>query len=137
MNTFAAMYYLIGLLIFLVFIIVLANRFKGKDENEPVRGLNEESNPVAPDCCGAHEICEFDESAFNQDEIVYFNDEELDELRNISIDQFSSRQVDDLREVLYTLQPEEISQWLISLGKRRIHLPVILQQEARQLMTEK
>jgi hypothetical protein len=48
-----------------------------------------------------------------------------------------TEQIDQLREVLYTLRPEEINKWLISIGRRHIHLPVILQQEVRQLMAER
>ncbi|MBL7971854.1 MAG: hypothetical protein JNL03_10070, partial [Prolixibacteraceae bacterium] len=96
----------------------------------------EEPHPVASDCCGAHEICEFDASVFDEEQIIYFDDEELDVLRNVREDELTSRQIDDLREVLYTLRTNEINKWMTSLSRRHIHLPVILQQEARQLMTE-
>ena len=97
----------------------------------------EEPRQVASDCCGAHEICEFDESTFNREIIVYFDDEDLDVLRNVREDQLTPKQIDDLREVLYTLRTEEINKWLTSLARRHIHLPAILQQEARQLIAEK
>jgi len=131
------MYYLIGIIILILIAIVVVKRSKGKDGSETAAEPKEEGRQVASDCCGAHEICEFDESVFRQEKIIYFNDEELDELRNVREDQFTGKQIDDLREVLYTLRPEEISKWLISIGQRHIHLPVILQQEARQLMAEK
>jgi hypothetical protein len=91
---------------------------------------------VATDCCGAHEVCEFDEADLNEEVIVYFEDEELDRLRNIKETDLTSEQIDELREVLYTLRTEEISKWMTSLARRHIHLPVILQQEARQLIAE-
>ena len=97
----------------------------------------EEPLQVASDCCGAHEICEFRESDFNEEIITYFDDDELDELRNVRESDLTAGQIDELREVLYTLQPEEINNWLTSLGRRHIHLPAILQQEARQLMAER
>jgi hypothetical protein len=70
-------------------------------------------------------------------DILYFNDEELDELRNLRESDLTTENIDELREVLYTLRTEEISKWLISIGRRHIHLPAILQQEVRQLMAEK
>jgi hypothetical protein len=93
--------------------------------------------PVNSDCCGAHEICEFDESKYNPEIIEYFDDEELDVLRNMKEEEITASHMDDLREVLYTLRTEEIGKWLTSLSRRHIHLPAILQQEARQLMAEK
>ncbi len=131
------MYYLFGLIIILGGAIMMMKRSKGKPITELLPEQNKESRQIAGNCCGAHEICEFDDLAFNPEEIIYFNDEELDELRNLREDQFTNRQMDDLREVLYTLRTNEISQWLISMSKRHIHIPAILQQEARQLMSEK
>lgn len=131
------MYYLIGLIILILVAILVVKRSKGKDANEPSTEPEEAGREVASDCCGAHEICDFDELVYNQEIIIYFNDEELDELRNVREDQLTGKQIDDLREVLYTLRPEEISKWLISIGQRHIHLPAVLQQEARQLMAEK
>lgn len=131
------MYYLIGIIILILVAILFVKRLKGKDGSETSAEPEEEPRQVTSDCCGAHEICEFDESVFRQENIIYFNDEELDELRNVREDQFTGKQIDDLREVLYTLRPEEIGKWLISIGQRHIHLPVVLQQEARQLMVEK
>jgi len=131
------MYYLIGIILLILVGGFLVLRAKNKTSTGQPTEPEEEPLQVASDCCGAHQICEFDESVYKQKEIIYFNDEELDELRNLREDQLTSNQIDDLREVLYTLRTDEISKWLISLGQRHIHLPAILQQEARQLMAEK
>lgn len=131
------MYYLVGFIIVTIlgFAIILFSKKKSaaQTEQEP----QEETHQVASDCCGAHEICEFDASMFNDEQIIYFDDEELDVLRNVREDQLSAQQIDDIREVLYTLKTNEIGKWLTSLARRHIHLPTILQQEARQLMSEK
>lgn len=133
------MFYWIGIVVIVVLalIIFLLTR-KGKStglHSEPV--VHEEPKTVASDCCGAHEVCEFDASAFDEEQIVYFDDEELDILRNVREDELTPKQIDDLREVLYTLKTNEISKWMTSLSRRHIHLPTILQQEARQLIVEK
>ena len=36
---------------------------------------------IPDDCCGAHEVCERDSLLSKTDEIVYFDDEELDRLK--------------------------------------------------------
>lgn len=131
------MYYILGIIIIAVVVLVVI-RFRKKEQTN-ITGVEHEEAPrqIASDCCGAHEICEFDESEFNEEIITYFDDEELDELRNVRESDLTSENIDDLREVLYTLRTEEIGKWLISIGRRHIHLPAILQQEARQLMTER
>lgn len=98
--------------------------------------LSRRKNPlpeeiIAPpaDCCGAHAICEKGLKKADS-HIEYFEDEELDQYKLIPADGYSDEQIDTFREVLYTLRPEEITDWLISLEKREIHLPVILRQEA-------
>ena len=135
------MYYILGIIIIAVVALVVI-RFRKKEQTnitgvEPGKEPETEPRQIASDCCGAHEICEFDESEFNEEIITYFDDEELDELRNVRENDLTSENIDDLREVLYTLRTEEIGKWLISIGRRHIHLPAILQQEARQLMTER
>jgi len=135
--TFARMYYLIGIIIFVAIVYAVIRFLKNKPITTTEPQPQEEPHQIASDCCGAHEICEFDASAFDEEQIIYFDDEELDVLRNVREDQLSGKQIDDLREVLYTLRTNEINKWLTSLSRRHIHLPTILQQEARQLMAEK
>ena len=130
------MFYIFGILILFGVFLYINSRQKGKETSQPVSEPVEEPRQVASDCCGAHEICEFDESDFNEEVIIYFDDEELDQLRNVREIDLTTEQIDELREVLYTLRTDEISKWMISLGRRHIHLPAILQQEARQLMAE-
>lgn len=130
------MFYVIALIIFIVagLVLILAPKTQKKagTDNKP----QEEYKELRTECCGAHEICEFDQYKLNQDLIEYFDDEELDVLRNVREDELTSKQIDDLRDVLYTLKTQEIRKWLVSLSRRHIHLPDILQQEARFLMAE-
>lgn len=130
------MSYIIFLIILIAAVFIILKLLRGKNGTETAKVMQEEPRPVASDCCGAHEVCEFDESDYNETMIIYFNDEELDVLRNVREDQLTASQIDELREVLYTLRTEEIGKWLTSISRRHIHLPVILQQEARQLMAE-
>ncbi|MBV5314472.1 MAG: hypothetical protein JZU47_14320 [Prolixibacteraceae bacterium] len=135
--TFTPMYYLIGIIILAALAFAIIRVSKKKPAKDAEQEPQEETRQVASDCCGAHEICEFDASQFDEEQIIYFDDEELDVLRNVREDQLSAQQIDDIREVLYTLKTNEIGKWLTSLARRHIHLPTILQQEARQLMAEK
>jgi glucose uptake protein GlcU len=114
-----------------VFLLVKANKKDRKTENKP-------QEVVAPpsDCCGAHEICEFDQMKMNESVIEYYDDEELDAYKNIDEDSYTNNQIEQFREVLYTLKTEEIKYWLLSIERRHIQLPEILKSEARMLMAE-
>lgn len=87
-----------------------------------------------PDCCGAHEHCEQELKKLSTD-IIYFEDEELDSFSG-KTETYQSDDIELFREVLYTLQQEEITEWLHSLELRNIVLPEILKPEARMLLTE-
>ena len=90
----------------------------------------EQTPTIAPpaDCCGAHAICEKGLKKVDE-KIEYFDDEELDLYRGIPSDQFNDEQIDQFREVLYSIRPEELSDWFISLEKRGLELPDVLKQE--------
>lgn len=129
-------YVIIAILIVAVYLYV---NFRGISKEKAKSATDARMEPVVvvSDCCGAHEICEFNEADYHEEIITYFNDEELDVLRNVRESDFTPEQIDSLREVLYTLRPNEISKWLVSLNRRHIHLPDILKQEARQLVAER
>ena len=128
---------LIGSIVFLFVSLIagtwIVSKFKrkGDQEKEP-----ETPREVPSDCCGAHEICEYDERIINSQEIIYYNDEELDRYKGIRESGYTDDQIDEFREVLYTLQVREINSWLKSIELREIQLPSILHQEARQLIAD-
>jgi len=107
------------------------NKKSGKIENK-------QESVVAPpsDCCGAHEICEFDQMKMNESIVEYYDDEELDAYKNIDENSYTNNQIEQFREVLYTLKTDEIKFWLLSIERRHIQLPAILKSEARMLMAE-
>lgn len=113
----------------LVFLIRV-NREKAKN-----KVVEEVTKPVS-DCCGAHEVCDFDEIKADVNRIEYYDDEELDEYKNVKETEYSSSQIDQFRDVLYTLKTSEIRYWLLSIERRQINLPTILISEARLLMAE-
>ena len=118
------MWYIILGIIGLLLIVALFTYLSKRKHNEP-----EEIIAPPADCCGAHAICEKGLKKADST-IEYFEDEELDRFKHIPADRYTADQIDIFREVLYTLHPEEITDWLISLKKREIDLPNILRQEA-------
>jgi hypothetical protein len=98
---------------------------------EPEATLAEEDD----ECCGEHEVCEKGKikRALRTD-IEYFDDEELDRYRGIASDEYDDDAVEEFREVLYTMYPTEIEDWLKSLELREVALPDALKDELIMLL---
>ncbi len=126
--------------VFLLFGVLLAlgtwisNKFSKK--NNESDSEEEDKLQIPSDCCGAHEVCEFEEMLQNPQEIIYFEDEELDRFRGISANAYTDVQIDEFRDVLYTLKDDEIRMWLLSIERRQLQLPGILRQEALMMVAE-
>lgn len=132
---FCNMEILVYIVLFAIICVGVIFLLRSHKKTEVIPEVSVNSNPD-PTCCGAHEVCEIDRIKMDPSIIEYYDDEELDAFKNINADNYSDEQIDQFREVLYTMQPSDIKFWLISLSRREINLPAILQQEARQLMAE-
>ena len=78
------------------------------------------------ECCGLHEVCEKDSLRALED-IDYYEDEELDRFRGRTT--YSEEEVEEFREVLYTMRTDEVAGWVRSLELRRVPLPDELKDE--------
>ncbi len=87
------------------------------------------------ECCGEHEVCEKGKikRALRTD-IEYFDDEELDRFRGTASDEYEDDAVEEFREVLYTMDPREVDDWLKSLELREVALPDALKDEVFMLL---
>ncbi len=88
-------------------------------------------------CCGVHEICETDLSRKMRAEIIYYEDEDLDAYKNYNENAYNDKQIDEFREVLYSLKSDEIEDWLQSLKLRKIRLPSIIKSELLFMLANK
>lgn len=112
-------------------VLVKVNRVRKKTSSEV-----EVASTPASDCCGAHEICEFDQIKMDETVVEYYDDEELDVYKNKNEKEYTGSQIEQFRDILYTLKTDEIKNWLLSIERRNIMLPSILISEARFLMVE-
>lgn len=134
-------------IIFLVILVTLSfvgRIFRKKSEPSPheeavviaePQDTNESPEDDDDECCGEHEVCEKGKikRALRTD-IEYFDDEELDVYRGIPSDEYDDDAVEEFREVLYTMDPKEIEDWLKSLELREVALPDALKDELFMLM---
>ena len=88
-------------------------------------------------CCGQHLTCEKDSllAAVSKD-IEYFEDEELDAYRGVAPDEYTDEQIEQFRDVLYTLLPADLLPWEQSMKKRGIILPSAIRNEFVMLYAE-
>lgn len=66
--------------------------------------------------------------------IEYFEDEELDAYRGRVSDSYTPSEVDDFEEVLTTMRPSEVADWVRSLQLRGVELPDELKDEVMMLI---
>lgn len=77
-------------------------------------------------CCGRHAVCE---KGLLTAEELYYNDEELDRYIGREPESYTDDEVEEFREVLYTLRPDEVYDWGMALTQRNIPLPLPLRDE--------
>lgn len=118
-------------------VLYLHNRYTmSKNPNQ-----QEEQPKIAEDrpegCCGQHIVCEKESLlAGVSKDIEYFEDEELDNYQGLQPDEYTDEQIEQFRDVLYTLRPEEIGSWARSIQLREINLPTAVKDELIMLAAE-
>ena len=85
-------------------------------------------------CCGRHLICEKPLTPQPGEEIVYYDDEELDRFAGKNADAFTAEETEEVREVMMTLLPEDVAGWVRSIQLRGINLPTELRDELFMLL---
>ena len=134
----------------LVGLSLIGQFFRKKNGNDALPTTTETEQPVTiaspepevdaeddEECCGEHEVCEKGKikRALRTD-IEYFDDEELDIYRGTPSDEYEDEAVEEFREVLYTMDPKEIEDWLKSLELREVALPDALKDEIFMLLSQ-
>lgn len=90
------------------------------------------------ECCGQHQTCEKESLlAAVSKQIEYYDDEELDAYRGTQADAYTNEQVEQFRDVLYTMKEVEVAGWVRSLQLRAIELPDELKDEVFLIVGER
>jgi len=121
-------YLLAGIVVALVLAFIFSQK-SSKGEEEVVE--------IADDCCGAHEVCESDSLLSSNDKPEYYEDEELDAFKEKAADSYTDEQIEQFREVLFTLKEREVAGWLKSLQLRQINPPEIIREEALMIVADR
>lgn len=113
-------------------LLALLTRHGDGDDAQPITVA-----PSCATCIGNDARCEqacMLEAATQ--EIVYFDDEELDRFAGRPSNGYTDEEVEAFREVMYTMQPREVKAWNRSLILRNVSLPDQMKAEAIMLMDD-
>ena len=70
-------------------------------------------------------------------QIEYYDDEELDRYRGLSSDNYTNEQIEEFRDVFYTMQETDVAGWVRSLQLRGVELPDELKDEVFLIVGER
>lgn len=102
-----------------------------RPKQQPTAEPEKEQSHASTDggaCCGLHLVCERDALLLDpRSETLYYDDEELDAYAGRAADAYTPDEIQAFEEVFFTLLPEDVQGWLISLQRRGIQLPEALE----------
>ncbi|MBQ7361272.1 MAG: phospholipase [Bacteroidaceae bacterium] len=110
------------LLIILAIILVAYILFNSRKKSS---SAEEEHHDVEGGCCGKHAVCEKN----NDKESLYFDDEELDAYQGRRPEEYTDQEIEEFRNVLYTMKNDEVDVWVQCLQQRGIELPEEIKDE--------
>lgn len=106
------------------------------NENNTDDAKSDQNNDPG-ECCGRHLVCERETLLQTNAEIIYYDDEELDELSGIPAEEYTEAQAQQIREVFETLKEKDVPGWVRSLQLRNIQLPMDVREEALLIVVER
>ena len=129
---------LIGVVLFGMVVGLIYNRnIKKKIERGELKEAPEVVE-VDSECCGQHQICEKESLlAAVSKQIEYYDDEELDRFKDHPSDEYTEEEIEEFRNILYTMQEVEVAGWCRSLQLRNIALPDELKDEIFLIVGER
>lgn len=97
-------------------------RFRNSNTVEDHHHEHDTANGV---CCGKHTNCA--KGYDNSD--LYFDDEELDRFKSFKQEDYTENDIEEFRQVLYTMQQQEVDNWVHCMQTRGIELPAEIKEE--------
>ena len=76
-------------------------------------------------CCGKHINCEKGHDTAS----LYFDDEELDRFKGVKPEEYTEADIEEFRQVLYTMREDEVENWAHCIETRGIELPSEIREE--------
>ena len=129
---------MLPLILFIVLVVVVVVLYEIRERQRAKQPSPTEQTSERPDgCCGEHLVCERETLLQTNAEIIYYDDEELDELSGIAPEDFTPAQHDSIRAVFETLKESDVPGWCRSMQLRNIALPADIREEALLIVRER
>lgn len=113
---------------------------RAEENDSSASDINEtpSSSGCVDEGCGLRPICPSEQLLAGQCEtkVTYYDDEELDLFAGRTDDDYSPDEVDQWRDVLYTLRPSDLMGWGQSVKHRGLTMPATIRDEFMQLVAE-
>ena len=130
-------YYICAAVLLLMFVLFYLDRWNKTHVKPTQQPLQPEPEVPAGECCGKHAVCEKQKLAeARMRSAQYFEDEELDRFNGRRSDDYTDKEVEEFRYILYTMQQNEVREWMECLQARGIELPDELKEECYSMMNE-
>ena len=76
-------------------------------------------------CCGRHSNCSKGYDSNN----LYFDDDELDAYKGKKAEEYTEEEIEEFRNILFTMQRNEVDTWVKCLQTRGIEIPQEIKDE--------
>ena len=130
-------YYICAVVLVLLIILYRLERYNRTRNLSQDQAQQPEPAVPAGECCGKHAVCEKQKLAEARlRSAQYFDDEDLDRFKGRSSDGYTDQEVEEFRYVMYTMQQQEVREWMECLQAREIELPDELKEECYSMMNE-
>ncbi len=128
---------LVGILLVVGTVLYIHHRFTDDGDESDVTTVESKTVQSEQECCGLHITCEKDSLVAGIDkDLLYYDDEELDRFIGREESDYNAAEIEEFREVLLTLRPEDIAGWARSVAVRQITLPVEVRDELFMIVSE-
>lgn len=130
---FPALYIFIAMVVIGV-ILYIHDRLTNKPSENTTQEAELQQEECSDDCCGTHDVCPSEMMLKHINEpIVYYDDEELDAFKGRGANDYTDDELEQWRDVLYTLRHDELLSWECSIKKRGLQLPSVIKEEFMSL----
>ena len=113
---------LVAILAFIIAGFFLLNRFY---RNRIVTEDHHDHEGEDGVCCGRHTNCSKGYDSNN----LYFDDEELDAYKGKKAEEYTEEEIEEFRNILFTMQRDEVDTWVKCLQTRGIEIPQEIKDE--------
>lgn len=135
----------IGLILFITDVIFYRRKKREEAGGESLSAEEKETSEETPQgetaghgdyCCGTHLICEKTSLLPLSEEIIYYDDEELDRFKGREPESYTLAEEEEFRDVMLTLMAKDVAGWARSITQREIALPLSVREELLMIINE-